>query len=71
MGELAKNMLNHRLVTKQTKPEGVMVEKIMVAEALDIARETYFAILLDRMYDGPVMIGSPVGGVDIEEVQNI
>ncbi len=59
---------NHKLVTKQTKPEGVLVEKIMVAEALDIARETYFAILLDRKYDVPVMIGSPVGGVDIEEV---
>lgn len=40
----------------------------MIAEALDIARETYFAILLDRAYDGAVMIGSPVGGVDIEEV---
>ena len=40
----------------------------MIAEALDISRETYFAILLDRDYDGPVMIGSPVGGVDIEEV---
>jgi succinyl-CoA synthetase beta subunit len=40
----------------------------MIAEALDIARETYFAILLDRAFDGPVMIGSPVGGMDIEEV---
>lgn len=40
----------------------------MVAEALDISRETYFAILLDRAFDGPVMIGSPVGGMDIEEV---
>lgn len=44
--------------------------KLMVAEALDIDRETYFAILLDRQYDGPVMIGSPVGGVDIEEVKD-
>jgi succinyl-CoA synthetase beta subunit len=40
----------------------------MIAEALDISRETYFAILLDRAFDGPVMIGSPVGGMDIEEV---
>ena len=40
----------------------------MVAEALDISRETYFAIVLDRNYDGPVMVGSPVGGMDIEEV---
>lgn len=42
--------------------------KIMIAEALDISRETYFAILLDRAFDGAVMIGSPIGGVDIEEV---
>ena len=40
----------------------------MIAEALDISRETYFAIVLDREYDGPVMVGSPVGGMDIEEV---
>lgn len=40
----------------------------MVAEALDISRETYFAILMDRAYNGPVMVGSPQGGVDIEEV---
>lgn len=65
---LASQMLGYNLVTKQTKPEGVLVEKLMVAEALDISRETYFAILLDRAYGGPVMIGSPVGGMDIEEV---
>lgn len=65
---LASKMLGYNLVTKQTKPEGVLVEKLMVAEALDISRETYFAILLDRAYGGPVMIGSPVGGMDIEEV---
>ena len=40
----------------------------MVAEALDISRETYFAILMDRACNGPVMVGSPQGGVDIEEV---
>lgn len=39
-----------------------------MAEALDISRETYFAILMDRSYGGPVMVGSPQGGVDIEEV---
>ena len=40
----------------------------MVAESLDIARETYFAIVLDRSSQGPVLVGSPEGGVDIEEV---
>ena len=42
--------------------------QVMVAEALDIERETYFAILMDRSYGGPVMVGSPEGGMDIEEV---
>lgn len=42
--------------------------QVMVAESLDIARETYFAIVLDRSMQGPVLVGSPEGGVDIEEV---
>ena len=41
---------------------------MMVAEALDISRETYLAILMDRSCNGPVLVGSPQGGVDIEEV---
>lgn len=42
--------------------------QVMVAEALDITRETYLAILMDREKMGPVIVGSPEGGVDIEEV---
>lgn len=42
--------------------------QVMIAEALDITRETYFAILMDRACNGPVMVGSPQGGMDIEEV---
>ncbi|KAJ6668248.1 hypothetical protein lerEdw1_015625, partial [Lerista edwardsae] len=42
--------------------------EVMVAEALNISRETYFAILMDRACNGPVLVGSPQGGVDIEEV---
>ena len=40
----------------------------MVAQALDIARETYLAILMDRDSNGPVIVASPEGGMDIEEV---
>lgn len=40
----------------------------MIAEAIDIARETYLAILMDRESGGPVIVASPAGGVDIEEV---
>ena len=42
--------------------------KVMVAHALDIERETYLAVLMDRAFNGPVLVGSPDGGMDIEEV---
>ena len=42
--------------------------QISVAQALDIARETYLAILMDRDSNGPVIVASPEGGMDIEEV---
>lgn len=61
-------MLGQRLVTKQTTGDGVLVNQVMIAHALDIDRETYLAILLDRDSGGPVIVGSPFGGVDIEEV---
>lgn len=66
--ELVGNMVGHKLVTKQTHDDGVLVKKVMVAEALDIERETYLAILMDRAYNGPVIVGSSQGGMDIEEV---
>jgi len=65
---LCERMLGHKLTTKQTTGDGVLVRKVMVAEALNIARETYFAIILDRNHNGPVMVASCEGGVDIEEV---
>ncbi|XP_069499890.1 succinate--CoA ligase [GDP-forming] subunit beta, mitochondrial isoform X2 [Ambystoma mexicanum] len=68
IGPLTKQMIGYNLTTKQTPQEGVKVNKVMVAEALDIARETYLAILMDRACNGPVLVGSPQGGVDIEEV---
>ncbi|CAI8031654.1 Succinate--CoA ligase [GDP-forming] subunit beta, mitochondrial (Fragment) [Geodia barretti] len=61
-------MIGYNLKTKQTTGDGVTVRKVMVAESLDISRETYFAIVLDRSMQGPVLVGSPEGGVDIEEV---
>merc|ERR1712226_1596866 len=65
---LVTSMLGNRLITKQTPAEGIPVSKVMVAEAIDITRETYFCILLDRESNGPVIVASPDGGVDIEEV---
>lgn len=65
---LVAEMLGNKLVTKQTPVEGVPVNMVMVAEAMDISRETYIAIVMDRESGGPMVVCSPCGGVDIEEV---
>src|SRR6476659_5126468 len=54
--DLAGKMLGQTLVTNQTGPEGKVVNRVLVAEAVDISRELYFAILLDRATSAPVVI---------------
>ncbi|MCC8149434.1 ADP-forming succinate--CoA ligase subunit beta [Akkermansia sp.] len=66
--EVAGKMLNQVLVTKQTGETGKLVSKIMVAEAVDLKKECYFAILQDRSRECPVIVASTEGGMDIEEV---
>ncbi|KAG8039165.1 hypothetical protein G9C98_003472 [Cotesia typhae] len=66
--EIVKKMLGHKLITKQTTKDGILVQKVMIAESVDIKRETYLCILMDRSHNGPVLIASPAGGVDIEAV---
>ena len=66
--EVAGKMLGEVLVTKQTGDEGRLVRKVMVAESVEISRELYLAILLDRQTSKPVIIVSTEGGMDIEEV---
>jgi len=65
---LCNAMIGQKLITKQTPPGGIPVSKVMVAEAIDITRETYFCIAMDRESNGPVIVASPDGGVDIEDV---
>jgi len=67
-GELAEKMIGSNLVTKQTPPEGVTVRQVMVAEAIDLKREMYVSILMDRENNGPVFVVSQKGGMDIEAV---
>ncbi|PNF28874.1 Succinate--CoA ligase [GDP-forming] subunit beta, mitochondrial, partial [Cryptotermes secundus] len=66
--EIVGKMLGHRLITKQTPKEGILVKKVMVAESVNIVRETYICILMDRGFSGPVIIASSAGGTDIESV---
>ena len=66
--EVAAGLIGSRLVTNQTGAAGVPVEKVMVAEILDIKEELYLSIVIDGDIGSPVVMASTEGGVEIEEV---
>ena len=66
--EHSKNILGMNLVTHQTGPKGIDVRKILIVPAVDIAKEYYLALTMDRRTQRPVMIASTEGGVEIETV---
>ncbi len=66
--ELAGKMLGETLVTHQTGPAGKVVNTVLVAESVEIEKEFYFAILMDRAIASPLIIASTEGGVEIEKV---
>lgn len=65
---VASQILGMKLVSVQTGPEGKLVRKVLVEEALPIAKELYLGVVLDRSRGLPVMMASAFGGVEIEEV---
>ena len=66
--ENSNNMMGMNLITHQTGPEGQKVRKVYITEALDIKKEFYCAITLDRARNKDVFMVSSEGGVEIEEV---
>src|SRR6476620_4825204 len=66
--DAAKFMLTHRMVSNQTGPEGVPVSVLLVAPGVDIAKEYYLGITVDRSRNTASVIASSEGGVEIEEV---
>ncbi|MDP2916050.1 MAG: ADP-forming succinate--CoA ligase subunit beta [Candidatus Aminicenantes bacterium] len=65
---LTKDMIGMTLVTHQTGPEGKVVKRVLIEEALDIARELYIGIVIDRAKEAAVVMASTEGGVEIEKV---
>lgn len=66
--KIAGEMLGINLVTHQTGPEGKEVKRLLIEEGIDIARELYLGIVLDRSLSKPVIMASTEGGVEIEKV---
>ncbi len=65
---LAQKMLGSTLITVQTGDEGKMVNRLYVEQGIDIARELYLAVLLDRGVSRNVVMASTEGGMEIEKV---
>ena len=65
---LAEQILGMKLVTPQTGEEGRIVHRLLIEEGLDIKRELYLSVLVDRSNGKPVFMASTAGGMEIEEV---
>jgi succinyl-CoA synthetase beta subunit len=63
-----ESLLKRRLVTPQTGPEGVVVNQVLIEEGVEIDREFYLGMVIDRASACPTMIFSQAGGMAIEEV---
>ena len=66
--QLARQMIGMTLVTHQTGPDGKKVGRVLIEEGLQIERELYVSLVIDRAAACPVVIASAAGGMDIEEV---
>ncbi|NIP39286.1 MAG: ADP-forming succinate--CoA ligase subunit beta [Candidatus Dadabacteria bacterium] len=68
VGRLASDIIGMNLVTHQTGPEGKLVGKVLIEEASQIEKEFYLGMVIDRSEEKIVVMASPEGGVEIEEV---
>ena len=66
--KLADQIIGMNLVTHQTGPEGKQVKRVLIEEALEIERELYIGIVIDRAQEAPVVMASSEGGMEIEKV---
>ena len=66
--QAAQKMIGMNLVTYQTGPQGQKVQRVLVEQGLQIKRELYLGLVLDRSTERPVLMVSPDGGVEIEKV---
>ncbi len=64
----AEQIIGMNLVTHQTGPEGKTVGSVLIEEASSIEKEFYLGMVIDRSREKVIVMGSPEGGVEIEEV---
>lgn len=66
--EQAKKLIGMKMVGPQTGPEGIIAHKVLISKPVDIAKEFYLGAVIDRDRSCPILIASPEGGMEIEEI---
>ena len=66
--QIAQHLIGMKMVNNQTGPEGVIAHKVMISNPVDIEKEYYLGAIIDREKAEPILIASPEGGMEIEEV---
>lgn len=66
--EIARSLIGMKMVNQQTGPEGVIAHQVLISHPVDIAKEYYVGALIDRNRGAPLLIVSPEGGMEIEEI---
>lgn len=66
--ETAKKLIGMKMVNNQTGPQGIIAHKVLLTKPVDIAKEYYLGAIINRENAMPILIASPEGGMDIEEV---
>ena len=68
--QFAASILGKNLITSQNKPAGQPVNMLLIEETINVKKEMYFSILVDRQTESIVVITSESGGMEIEEIAN-
>ncbi len=66
--QTVERLIGMKMVNSQTGPEGVIAHKVLICKPVDIEKEYYLSIVIDRGLSQPILIASPAGGMEIEEI---
>ena len=66
--KVARDLMGMKLINNQTGPQGVVASQVMISRPADIKKEYYIGAIIDRDHARPVLIASPEGGMEIEEI---
>ena len=70
IAKVAHSLIGMKMVNQQTGPDGIIAQKVLLSKPVDIAKEYYIGAVIDRDRSLPILIASPEGGMEIEEISH-